>query len=312
MVARLAAIAACGLVVAGCLRDPEVRPWPATTRRGFNIACWARGCFDSSDAVRTLERAAALGASDVALVFTWYAPDASSGAPAPDPQRSPSFDEVARAASRARSRGLSVILKPHVDRQDGGSRTQIVPADRAYWWEAYRGFALAAADLAAASGARSLAIGTELSGVSPDVADWRALIADARTRFGGEITYAANWDELEGIGFLDTLDAPGVDGYFPLAPQGGALTDLVAGWQVHLARLEKLDAVRERGLMFTEVGAPADDEAAQAQWYRAALAALSNEKVVLVWNLWEGSQGGTYVALEPALEEVMAAWAPAH
>jgi hypothetical protein len=297
------------LALAACLEEPAVRPWPGAAIRGFNVACWTPGCLDSAAAVRTFERARALGASDVALVVTWYVPDATQGAPAEDPMKSPALDEVERAVGRLRALGLSSIVKPHVDRLDGGSRTLIRPAVPDRWWAAYRDFVLAAADVAERSGARGLAAGTELGGLSGDASRWIGLVTDIRARYGGQVTYAANWDEVEGLRFLDALDWAGVDGYFPLS-LGGVPTviDGVEGWRAHLARLHRMDALHHRKILFTEVGAPSRDPAEQARSYRAALVSLRDEEGALFWNLWEGEDGGTFVATEAAQDTLGAAW----
>src|SRR5207249_10231329 len=130
-----------------CLQKPEVRPWREGPRRGFNIACWHKGCLDAAVGP-TLSHALSVGARGIALAPTWYVPDGSGGAPREDPEKSPTLDELERAAFLARSLGLEVLLKPHVDREDGGSRTEIDPADWQLFWEAYRSYVLAVADVA--------------------------------------------------------------------------------------------------------------------------------------------------------------------
>jgi hypothetical protein len=292
-----------------CLREPEPQPWNAKAVRGLNVACWWRGCMTGPAAADTLSRARELGASHVALVSTWYVPNGWGGAPAPHPQRSPALDEVEALASSARAQGLEVMLKPHVNRLDGGSRTTISPADLDAWWSAYERYVLQVAELGQRVDAHVLAVGTELGGLSGDGERWRALIAAVREHYFGVVTYAANWDEVEGVTFFDALDWVGVDGYYPLAPAGATtVLELVQGWQSHLLRLRRLDVLRSRPLVLTEIGAPAEDAAAQARYYRAALVALHGEGGALAWNLWEGAHGGTHVIGQPAQEALCDAW----
>jgi Glycoside Hydrolase Family 113 len=95
-------------------------------------------------------------------------------------------------------------------------------------------------------------------------AAWRDLIAATRRRYGGRLTYAANFDRYEFVGFWDDLDLIAVNAYFPLLhhylpdigrPELAAL--LESRWEAQLARL---DAFRRRiGLprrrfLFTELG----------------------------------------------------------
>lgn len=297
--------------VAGCNGEVPQHPWPPTSAaaRGYNIACYERGCLDSPTARATLARARALGARDVALVVTYYVDDATRGVPSADPQRTAPLAELEIAAAVAKGLGLRVVVKPHVDRRDDGSRTHIEPSDLETWWRAYRGYVHDAAESAERVGARAFVVGTELAGLSRHEARWRALIADVRARFSGRVTYAANWDELERLRFFDALDDMAVDAYYPLAHSGAPAFDLVRGWRAHLARLAALRDFDKTRFIVSETGAPSADTLAQARWYRAALFALRDVGGVFLWNLWQGDGGGTYVSGAAAQGEVAAVWA---
>ncbi len=93
---------------------------------------------------------------------------------------------------------------------------------------------------------------------------WRRVIAAVREVYSGRLTYAANFDQYEEVGFWDALDLIGVNAYFPLrrhyVPEigDGELEALLESrWAVVLRRLA---AFRERiGLpdheyLFTELG----------------------------------------------------------
>ncbi|MFQ5743936.1 MAG: hypothetical protein ACE5HV_10150 [Acidobacteriota bacterium] len=75
---------------------------------------------------------------------------------------------------------------------------------------------------------------------------WRQLIDAARSGFSGPITYAANFDAVEEVGFWDALDAIGVNAYYPLSRwglSGAALDDeLAASWRGIGSRLGELAA----------------------------------------------------------------------
>jgi len=298
------------LLLCGCFQEVEIRTWAGdATPRGFNIACWQRGCLESDDAKRSIERAAALGARDVALVITWYVPDGQHGVPSSNPAKSPTFEELEQATRWAHDRGLKVLFKPHIDRLDGQSRTTIVPLDLSSWWQAYRAFILELATRGQALGVQSLVVGTELCDIAPNQGLWRTLIKDVRQRFNGALTYAANWDHAECISFWDALDWVGIDGYYPLAPrESDTIFDLVWGWEQHLARLRRLDAIREKPLIMTEVGAPCADPEAQKRVYGAALAALRGKAGLFFWNLWEGTDGGTHGATSTCFDTLSNAW----
>lgn len=290
-----------------CLSDPAPQRWTGAAARGFNVVCWQRGCLADEAAVRITDRALALGATHVALVSTWYVADGTDSAPPqPHAERSPTLEELESAARRLSERGLRVLLKPHVNRLDGGSRTELEPRDFQRWWAGYRDYLLAVATLGARAEAEALAVGTELTRLSGHEGSWRQLIADVRGVFDGRVTYAANWDEVEAVPFSDALDVVGVDAYYPLVTR--TTFDQLVSWQEHLKRLARLDAVRERGILFTEVGAPSAAPEAQARAYRAALIALRDSGGIYFWNLWRGEGGGTHVTTEAAAAEIAAAW----
>ncbi len=95
-------------------------------------------------------------------------------------------------------------------------------------------------------------------------AHWRALIASARQRFGGRLSYAANFDQYAFVPFWDALDLISINAYFPLrsrlVPVGddAALLELLReGWLRHL---RAVDAFRRQAgapdhpILFTEIG----------------------------------------------------------
>jgi hypothetical protein len=94
---------------------------------------------------------------------------------------------------------------------------------------------------------------------------WLELIAKVREIYSGRLTYAANFDQYQEVGFWDRLDLMGINGYFQLRtppdpedPSSGNLSQqLEQGWK---AVLEEIVAFRrEEGLgempvIFTELG----------------------------------------------------------
>ena len=66
-------------------------------------------------------------------------------------------------------------------------------------------------------------------------ARWRTLIEDVRTMYRGPVTYGANFDQFQRVGFWDALDAVGVTSYFPLtlwgASDGALLARMRSSWE---------------------------------------------------------------------------------
>jgi hypothetical protein len=190
------------------------------------------------------------------------------------------YSESARGirtlAAAAAERGMGVILKPHVwvghYDVEGQARDEIGFDTDAHWqqWEAsYRRFMLYYADLAAAIDADVLVVGTELHRAAQSrEAFWRGLIAEVRKRYGGALTYAANWyAEYEAVPFWDALDYVGVQAYFPLAKTTRPPLDtLRQGWQPHRAALAQMHRDTDRPVLFTEIGYRSIAYAARTPW----------------------------------------------
>jgi len=73
---------------------------------------------------------------------------------------------------------------------------------------------------------------------------WRDLIAAVRQHYEGPLTYAANFDQVDAVGFWDALDAVGVNAYYSLSRWGlsGPELDaeLAASWREIAAELQPL------------------------------------------------------------------------
>jgi hypothetical protein len=122
----------------------------------------------------------------------------------------------------------------------------------------YRRYVLRYARLAADTGVDILCLGTEMSQVSRSAdttGAWRALIAEVRSIYSGPLTYAAHFDEVEGVPFWDSLDYIGVDGYYP-----------VAGLSAALEKLGNLSKVQNRPVIFTEAGFASSSHALTEPW----------------------------------------------
>ena len=170
---------------------------------------------------------------------------------------------IRRIAEIAASAGVRILLKPHIDlveEIDGQWRGTIAfnsEADWLRWEEDYRSFILHYAALAADSGIELLSVGAELHKVVRQRPGfWRQLVGDVRQRYGGSLTYGANWDrEFEEVEFWDLLDFIGIHAYFPLTVKMDAsIEELELGWQPHVLALEDLTETYGKPVLFTEVG----------------------------------------------------------
>lgn len=116
---------------------------------------------------------------------------------------------------------------------------------------------------------------------------WRELIADVREVYRGRLTYAANFDQYQAVGFWDDLDVVGINAYFPLRPTFVPGEDpravepvLEASWRRILGELR--DWRRERRLgnrpvVFTELGYTPRAGSTVNPWAGTGFAVLGGE-----------------------------------
>ena len=303
---RFAALLALAFVLA---------PSGASAQRldGFNVVAAAGHPFGSPSARQALNAARGLGAKAVAIIPFLWQPSASSG----DLVRGGDMqDQELRAAIReARTLGFFVLVKPHVWVPESWAGA-VEPATEAAWqaWFArYRGEIVRIARIAAAEGADTLALGTELAKTTRRP-EWIELIAAVRAVFPRSLTYVAhNLEEAEAVPFWDRLDAIGVSLYPPLGIDEDRVGRIATMRGVG-GRLDQLAARFDKPLIVAEIGVrsaagaaakpwesaeersnAAPDGALQAEVLADWLAALDRPRVrgVLVWRwLTDPAAGG--------------------
>jgi hypothetical protein len=321
---------ACALL-AVCAAAPAAH---AAWQRGVNLNTYLPDSYSASDG--SLARAAADGNDSVAILATWYSPDPTSTAIAPDPARTPTDASVLHAMRVARGLGMRVVLKPQLNIDTGSWRGAIQPADPEAWFASYQLFIDHYADLARQGGADMLVIGTELKTMSgwSYSAQWQAIVDGIEQRFAGKLTYAANYDEYKYVSFWSRLDYVGVDAYFTLAGASDpSLDSLVSAWsgRGYVEELERAAALTGKPVLFTEIGYRSEpdtalhpnlwssiadyDMGAQAEAYEAAFRAFAGRPwfAGMYWWNWPATPAlngwnGDYPPLMKPAEAVMAKW----
>lgn len=231
--------------------------------KGFNIAPYNQDeLFQSGPA---LEQLAAAGANSVTFAVTWYT-DSVASTQIYRRSTTASDESLIWAIEQARSLGLKVIIKPHIDiESDARSwRANINPRDVDAWFANYTTWMTHFADIAQAHGAAVLVIGSELITMSTNTANesrWRAMIAEVRRHFKGKLTYSANWggtdfyEEWPNIPFWDALDYLGISAYFRLTNSyNPSVTELKASWENWKQKLRAFQQRWNRPMLFIEVG----------------------------------------------------------
>jgi len=254
------------------------------------------------------------GTNYVALVDTWYMDDPTSTAIYPDPLKTHTDDEIIKTIREIHNRRMGVLLKPHIDVQDGTWRGAINPSDPAVWCDSYKSLMTHFAEIARDNGVELLSVGTELESVSgnPYRSCWDGIIDAVRNVYTGTLTYAANWDNYENVSFWDRLDVAGIDAYFPISDARDlTLAELIAGWTPWVAQIANWQATIGKSVIFTEIGYRNVDYCAKEPWamdggglsncpcqaraYEAALRAWSGKswfRGMFWWNWFPWSDAG--------------------
>lgn len=326
----------CFCMGCGCERLPTGPPAAGGTLRAVTLAEWSADGLSGSGADAALDSIAATGANTVVIIVTAYMADARASSLRANDARTPSPGAVRHAITHARALGLAVVLKPHVDLEDGSWRGAVTPAEPDAWFSSYRAFLRPWAILADSVGSPAFVVGTELAGTLTNSSQWRALIRELRQLVRGRLSYAASWDEASRVPFWSELDLVGIDAWFPVTQRRDAgRVDMLAGWQPWLARLRTLGRQTGKPILMTELGyrsvdgagmAPynfstpgAADPREQADLYWAALQATAGEDEITGlcwWNCLADGSGGPantdFTPLgKPAVRVLAAAWGSA-
>jgi hypothetical protein len=289
---------------------PDEPPLRAGMARGANVTAYSPDGLNTGQANAALQNLRAQGADEVVFPVLWFMADKTSSEIAPKADQTPSDDSVIAAVREAKTMGLRTAIAPHINVDDGTFRGEIEPADRAAWYASYRTMLEHYASLAQRANAGMLVVGSELVSMTKDTDAWEALIAAARNRFVGQLTYAANWvDEAEQVQFWGKLDSVGIDAYMPLTPDDPdpSIDELQDAWQPYITRMRKVGDDAGKPVLLTELGytsregtaqAPATEgdgpvsEQAQANAYAGAFRALGHQDWISGMLIWDWSAEG--------------------
>lgn len=214
------------------------------------------------------------GASWVSLLFVWIIDRMESHQLHPqrnqarkEDNRTPTDEVLIKTIKQAKDLGLRVLLFPVVLPWRPGPddwRGNLRPANRNGFFENYGQFILRHADLAESLHVDAYSIGSELmslegkeDGAYPkeDTENWRRVVRSVRSRFGGRLTYSANWDHYFVLKIQDELDFIGLTAYYSLTKNDDATVDEMAeAWRPICNDLEKHANKWKRPVVFTEVG----------------------------------------------------------
>lgn len=254
---RRAVLGSALLMGLGACAAPVVAP-AGQTADGVSLGLFASDALYDYGVL--VDEVAVLGAGSLLVVVPVALDSSQASAPVlavPPPT-------LARTLRQAHAQGLETTVMPVIDlaqrAHPGDWRGRLEPADPDRFWAGYTAALHRIAAVAESAGAERLVVGSELSSLEDRSDRWLSLIAGLRDRFGGRLTYSANWDHHAGVPFWHALDEVGITAYQPVeqAP--------ARAWEHALAAAGATAAEADRPLVLTEYGYPALGSAAARPW----------------------------------------------
>jgi len=245
--------------------------------RGVNVfGRWRPSVFRGARATQMIDIAKEANMNIMVLCtsnpMTTYTSTTFEGQEQPDA-------DIRDFCNQARSKGLMVALKPHVEVRDGTWRGRIAPTNVATWFSNYKTWMVQQATLAQSVGAEFFCLGCEM--ISMSIGDyrsyWEDLISAVRAVFSGKLTYAANGDgsrydnEIFTCCFIDLLDFAGIDFYGRMTDKNDpTVNEMIDAWYLNsqgvnwVQTLEKWQLSHGKPVVFTEIGMARVDGANKA------------------------------------------------
>lgn len=228
--------------------------------KGFNFMGWHSNSYVGSGADQSFAQMASTGANAASINTIWYQHSGDANYMFRDGTYTATDEAMLAGIRRAESAGMATMIRPMVNTYGNSVwRGNFQPSNPNEWFYNYRQMMNHYATMAQANGVEILDIGSEFNSLQGYDAQWRQVVAEARARFNGTITYSANHDSFN-VRWFDAVDVIGIDAYFPLSTGSTPSTSEVAArWSNFNGRNVKAEitAVRNRynkPVIFTEVG----------------------------------------------------------
>ena len=313
------------------LTRPSEQSVVSVEQRGLVLPTWQIHGYDGRATAQATSDIARLGATWIQFTPTWKMAKVTSSTI--DGAQSVTDASLLAAIDLARSKGLKIMLKPHVDPQDGTNRWEINPSNRAAWFNSYQSMMTHYATIAQQKGVEEFSVGCELTTMSgsADRSAWLTIIDAIKAIYSGPLVYAATVDEYPNVSFWDQLNFIGIDAYFPLSTT--PTTDVSALEAAWIPIRDQMSAFADsvgRRILFTEAGYPSLVGAAVEPWnnqysstpseqeqavaYEALLSTFSGQPWwagAFWWSWW--TDNGLYARLDHAIggklaESVLRKW----
>lgn len=284
---------AAGLGLFGC-RTPEVRElealrvaaaeaqrarrgWFAAPPRRLEAVPYLNGAVlglhyqeSERDYHRQLDELAEAGFDHVCLLFSAFLANVRATEIDRGHVRCVTDERLVETIRYAKGKGLSVMLLPILlllDAENNEWRGTLRPRDEGAFWLEYDRFLCHYLDIAEATSVDLFSIGSELGSMERQTSVWQRLIAQARGRYRGLLSYSANWDHVHVPRFFGQLDVVGMTAYFSLTEERDPSPEqLVAGWERISDQLERSVGMLGKPVVFTEIGYASQDGINRDPW----------------------------------------------
>ncbi|HEX8913696.1 MAG TPA: hypothetical protein VF796_15155 [Humisphaera sp.] len=234
------------------------------------VAITINGGTSMAPYLTCIDEIAATGADTVQVVVAGRMENGSSTQVFIDVRLAPTREQMLEVFARAKEKGLRVQLMPIVLMQNPRGdewRGTIKPESWAVWFDSYRYFIGWYAEVAQQGKVDSLVVGSELVSTEVHGDEWKRTIADVRTRFGGTLTYSANWDHYANIPFWDQLDFIGMNSYWKLGKDNTVkVEEIMANWREIQKELAAFSNLKKKPIVLCEAGWCSITNAAHEPW----------------------------------------------
>jgi flavodoxin len=120
---------------------------------------------------------------------------------------------------------------------------------------------------------------------------WREVIQGVRTKYRGPLTYAANFDQYQEVGFWDDLDFIGINAYFSLRDRettGEAKPEQFSeGWKLvwqEINGFKESKNFKEKPIVFTELGYTRREGSGFEPWHGFGYSIMGEEEPRIVFQ----------------------------
>ena len=171
--------------------------------------------------------------------------------------------QLISAISLSQNYGFSVVLKPHIDLENGVPRYKISPNDYSMWINNYKKFINRYLKISINAGLHDFVVGTELDGVVEQKEFYR-LCDSIRRTCPIRLIYAASFNHFTSTDLWNHVDIMGVDAYLNLDNNNPpSITTLHETWNYWLNLISDFSALKGKPMLFTEAGYFSRNTAAQ-------------------------------------------------